>query len=348
MKKEDWIAVVVITAITTITSFCVINDNNGTKSKTTDYTGIDDSVVTQEELIKEAESKGFKKGVIQHSLNTKWSEFADRSYYSYIKTLKSGMKLYRAEATNMMMEVYVLKGYIEIQSSNVILHDKTSETLKAMDAWLMSCNPLTVSGDISSTKEYNFHDYDIMLRKLGTDGIHYMISSNSDSNNQSIKATTNSSLDRQYSNEYFSIEYPTTWQIVQDDNQVTGNTTVSVQIMEKLKNDHDFRPNINIIVSKKKWSEPTSYLVQNTIAQNKQIMNNYHLLEQSNDIYIDNCQGSVIDYTFDIQGYKLHGMQYIVKKKDNTTFIITATTDAAKHSKQKGIADAMINSLKLK
>lgn len=155
-------------------------------------------------------------------------------------------------------------------------------------------------------------------------------------------------LIQQYSNEYFSIKYPTTWQIVQDDNQVTGNTTVSVQIMEKLKNDHDFRPNINIIVSKKKWSEPTSYLAQNTIAQNKQIMDSYHLLEQNDDIYINNCQGSVIDYTFNIQGYKLHGIQYIVKKKDNTTFIITATTDAARHSKQKVIANTMINSLKIK
>lgn len=305
-------------------------------------------IKSHDNLIKGAKSKDFKKGVIQHSLNTKWSEFADRSYYSYIKTLKSGMKLYRAEATNMMMEVYVLKGYIKIQSSNIILHDKTSETLKSMDAWLMSCNPLTVIGDISSTKEYNFHDYDIMLRKLGTDGIHYMISSNSDTNNQSIKATTDPSLNKQYSNEYFSIKYPTTWQIVQDDNQVTGNTTVSVQIMEKLKNDHDFRPNINIIVSKKKWSEPTSYLAQNTIAQNKQIMDSYHLLEQNDDIYINNCQGSVIDYTFNIQGYKLHGIQYIVKKKDNTTFIITATTDAARHSKQKVIANTMINSLKIK
>lgn len=348
MKKENWIAVVVITAITTITSLCVINNSNGTRNKVTDYIGIDDSVATHEELIKEAEVKGFKKGVIQHSLNTKWSEFADRSYYSYIKTLKSGMKLYRAETTGMMMEVYVLKGYIKIQSSSVILHDKNSETLKAMDAWLMSCNPLTVIGDISSTKEYNFHNYDIMLRKLGTDGIHYMISSNSDTNNQSIKATTDPSLNKQYSNEYFSIKYPTTWQIVQDDNQVTGNTTVSVQIMEKLKNDHDFRPNINIIVSKKKWSEPTSYLAQNTIAHNKQIMDSYHLLEQNDDIYINNCQGSVIDYTFNIQGYKLHGIQYIVKKKDNTTFIITATTDATKYSKQKVIADKMINSLKLK
>lgn len=345
MKTENWIAIVVITAITTITSLCTIsiNDSNEAKSRAT-Y----DSVISQEELIKEAEAKGFKKGVIQHSLNTKWSDFADRSYYSYIKTLKSGMKLYRAEATNMMMEVYVLKGYIKIQSSNVILHDKTSETLKAMDTWLISCNPLTVNGDISSTKEYKFHDYDIILRKLGTGGIHYMISSNSVTNNQSVKTTTNPVLDRHYSNEYFSIKYPTTWQIVQDDNQVTSNTTVSVQIMEKLKNDHDFRPNINIIVSKKKWNEPTSYLAQNTIAQNKQIMNSYQLLKQLDNISINNCQGSLIDYTFSIQGYKLHGIQYILKKKDNTTFIITATTDAANHSKQKVIADAMINSLKLK
>ena len=39
---------------------------------------------------------------------------------------------------------------------------------------------------------------------------------------------------------------------------------------------------------------------------------------------------------------------HIVKKKDNTTFIITATTDAARHSKQKVIANTMINSLKIK
>ena len=353
MKKEN-LGIFITVLSGTIFTLCIVgylSKLEGTTKKNqnpTETTAEAVDSLVQEYFVRKAEAKGFKKGVIQHSLNTKWSEFADRSYYSYIKTLKSGMKLYRAEATNMMMEVYVLKGYIKIQSSNIILHDKTSETLKSMDAWLMSCNPLTVIGDISSTKEYNFHDYDIMLRKLGTDGIHYMISSSSDTNNQSIKATTDPSLNKQYSNEYFSIKYPTTWQIVQDDIQVTGNTTVSVQIMEKLKNDHDFRPNINIIVSKKKWSEPTSYLAQNTIAQNKQIMDSYHLLEQNDDIYINNCQGSVIDYTFNIQGYKLHGIQYIVKKKDNTTFIITATTDAARHSKQKVIANTMINSLKIK
>lgn len=179
------------------------------------------------------------------------------------------------------------------------------------------------------------------------------ITQSSSMNDKSIRNDDQSTVDnvhlnRQYSNECFSIRYPTTWQIVQDDNQVTKYTTVSVQIMEKMKKSHDFRPNINIIVSQKKWSEPTSYLAQNTIAQNKQIMNSYHLLEQSDNISISNCPGSLTNYTFYIQGYKLHGIQYIVKKKDNTTFIITSTTDAAKYSKQKVIIDAMINSLKLK
>lgn len=59
-------------------------------------------------LIEQAENRGFQKGVIQHALNTKWSEFADKRFYTYIKTLKSGMLLYRAEIPNMMMEVYVL------------------------------------------------------------------------------------------------------------------------------------------------------------------------------------------------------------------------------------------------
>ena len=41
------------------------------------------------------------------------------------------------------------------------------------------------------------------------------------------------------------------WQIIQEENQVTNNTAISLQIMERQKNDYDFRPNINIIVSNK-------------------------------------------------------------------------------------------------
>ena len=163
MKKEN-LGIFITVLSGTIFTLCIVgylSKLEGTTKKNqnpTETTAEAVDSLVQEYFVRKAEAKGFKKGVIQHSLNTKWSEFADRSYYSYIKTLKSGMKLYRAEATNMMMEVYVLKGYIKIQSSNIILHDKTSETLKSMDAWLMSCNPLTVIGDISSTKEYNFHD----------------------------------------------------------------------------------------------------------------------------------------------------------------------------------------------
>lgn len=77
------------------------------------------SLEIQEKLLRQAEAKGFQKGIIQHSLNTKWSDFGDRKCYSFVKTLKSGIKLYRVENTDMILEVYVQDGYIKIQSSNL-------------------------------------------------------------------------------------------------------------------------------------------------------------------------------------------------------------------------------------
>ena len=327
-------------------SFKTIKSREAPKQKLVD-TVYTDSIAIQEELIVKAEAKGFKRGIIQHCLNTKWDEFGDREHYSFIKTLKSGIKLYRAKMDKMMMEVYVQNGYIKIQSYNFILHDQTKQVIKEIDAWLMSCKPISVEGDIADSKVYNFDNYDATL-KNGEIGICYMIAYNADNSSIENKTTTDTSLERLYSNEYFSINYPTSWQIVQDDNKATNRTSISVQIMEKQKNGYDFRPNINIIVSKKKWREPTSYLVKNSVIQSKKIMNTYHLLNQRDDVCINKCNGSLVDYTFNIQGNKLHGIQYIVKKEDNTTFIITATTDAGKHSSQNTIIKSIINSLIIK
>ncbi|MCF2594920.1 DcrB-related protein, partial [Bacteroides caecigallinarum] len=141
---------------------------------------------------------------------------------------------------------------------------------------------------------------------------------------------------------------PTSWQIINEDNQVTNQTNISVQIIEKQKNDYDFSPNINIIVSSNKWKEPTSYLAKQTISQNRRLLNSYHLIEQKNDIVLSNCKGSSIEYTFNMQGYILYGIQYIVKKHDNTTFIITLTVDNNKKIKQNDIINSIINSLVIK
>ena len=156
-----------------------------------------------------------------------------------------------------------------------------------------------------------------------------------------------SGLDKQYSNAYFSLRYPSSWQIVQDGNQVTANTSIAVQIMEKRKNDIDFRPNINIIVSSRKWEESTSYIARQSSQSNKQMVPSYKQLGIS-DTNISGCSGSLLEGTIEMQGYKLRSSQYIVKKSDNTTFTITATTDNGKHREQMKIINQVLKSIHIK
>ena len=357
MKKKEnlfisillCLIITIITAayISVLTTYYTERNSSNSKASSLINNNITDSLAIQEKFLSQAEAKGFQKGIIQHSLNTKWNEFKDKKYYSFIKTLKSGIKLYRAEMDNMMMEVYVQNGYIKIQSSSFILHDQTMQTLKEMDAWILSCNPITVDGDISNSKIYYFNDYNVTLKNESV-GIHYMIANNDKSATLNNKITTNISLDKQYSNNYFSIKYPNSWQIVKDDNKVTNSTSVSVQIMEKQKNNHDFRPNINIIVSDKKRIESAITLANITISQHKQVMPAYQLLNKDVNVILSNCKGCKIEQQFSIQGYKLQNIQYTVKKKDNTTYIITATMDANKYSTQISILNQIINSLIIK
>ena len=151
-----------------------------------------------------------------------------------------------------------------------------------------------------------------------------------------------------FSNQNFSIQYPNSWEIVAENKKVTEQTTVSVQIMEKQKNDYDFRPNINIIVSSKKIAESTSTLVDATIAQNKKVFPTYRLINKNDNISLSGCKGSRVEYSMTVQGYKIQSIQYVIKKSDNTTFTITATLDANKYNEQKTIITTMCNSLKIK
>ncbi len=308
-----------------------------------------DFAPTEYRLVEQAEQRGFKKGVIQHALNTKWSDFADKGFYTHIKTLKSGMQLYRAELPNMMMEVYVLNNVIVIQSSSIMTGKETQQVYMEMDAWLKSCNPISTSnsfsakdGEITNTYEYLFQDYTatIIKRELG---ILYTLSLNEEKKETASQQST--ILDKQFSNKYFSIKYPSSWQIVQEENQATNNTAVSLQIMEKQKNEYDFRPNINIIVSNKKWNESTAYLTEQTSHNNSMAIPDYTQLAIFNDVSLGKCKGSLLWYSFNVQGYHLRGNQYIVKKSDNTTFIITATMENSKYNKQKTTLQDIIESL---
>lgn len=315
------------------------------KTSKTDKAEQRDFVLTEHHLIEQAEQRGFQKGVIQHALNTKWRDFADKAFYTYIKTLKSGMQLYRAELPNMMMEVYVLNNVIVIQSSSIMTGRETQQVYMEMDAWLKSCNPISTSnsfsvkdGEATNTYEYLFQDYTATIVKRER-GIQYMLSLNEE------KKEAGTILDKQFSNKYFSIKYPSSWQIVQEENQATNNTAVSLQIMEKQKNEYDFRPNINIIVSNKKWIESTAYLAEQTSRNNSITIPNYKQLAIFNNASLGKCKGNLLWYSFSIQGYYLSGKQYIVKKSDNTTFIITATMDSDKYNEQITTIQDILRSL---
>lgn len=154
-------------------------------------------------------------------------------------------------------------------------------------------------------------------------------------------------LEKEYSNKYFSLRYPSSWQVVQDDNNATATTVISLQIMQKQMNDYDFRPNINIIVSNTKWAEPTSYLAQQTSQNNRKVVSTYKQLSIS-DTEISGCKGSLLSSSMYLQGYSMRSDQYIVKKSDNTTYIITATTDLNKYQAQMAIINEILKSLVIK
>ena len=155
-------------------------------------------------------------------------------------------------------------------------------------------------------------------------------------------------LEKQYSNKYFNLKYPSSWQIIQDDNQVTNNTAIYLQVMEIQKNNSDFRPSVNIIVSSQKRMESASELARVTIMQQKQYFGDYNLIRQTNNIVLSKANGCVIEYQVNVQGYLLYGIQYIVKKPDNTTFTITGTMDASKYQEQQNIIEKIIKSLIIK
>lgn len=155
-------------------------------------------------------------------------------------------------------------------------------------------------------------------------------------------------LTKSYSSSKFSLKYPSSWQIVQDDECATANTVISLQIMAKQINDFDFRPNINIIVSRYKRTESTNQLA---LGSYKSMVNagiNIRLVKQPSPITISGLSGSVIEYVMYIEGYPIRGIQYILKKADNTTYIITSSLDNDKLSIQRRISDNIINSIRIK
>lgn len=153
-------------------------------------------------------------------------------------------------------------------------------------------------------------------------------------------------LPKVYSDSKFSIRYPSTWKIVQQNTRAISNSTIAVQIMQTAKNDYDFRPNVNIIVSTEKHVESTDFLARLSYIQAQHAGFATSLLG-IRECTINGKRGSVAEYIANVEGYKLHVLQYIIKKKDNSTFTITMTLDHNNLSSQEALARQIIDSIKI-
>ncbi|WP_297066899.1 PsbP-related protein [uncultured Duncaniella sp.] len=156
----------------------------------------------------------------------------------------------------------------------------------------------------------------------------------------------NKFLSEIYSNSKFSIRYPSNWEVVQENAQATVNTTIAVQIMQKVTNEYDFRPNVNIIVSKDKRTETTASLARVSYNQASKLGFTTNLIG-IRDCQVNGKNGSIAEYIATVEGYKLHIYQYIVKKKDNSTFVITMTLDHNNLGTQKSLSQQIIDSIKI-
>ena len=106
-----------------------------------------------------------------------------------------------------------------------------------------------------------------------------------------------------FSSDKFSITYPPTWKKVLQNNSVGSKTTISLMIEENLNDENKPVSSINIIISNKKWNEPTSYLAKKSHEEIKKY--DY----KCNFISIDDCilsgyKGSVLKQTIVLNGFK--------------------------------------------
>ena len=117
--------------------------------------------------------------------------------------------------------------------------------------------------------------------------------------------------------------------------------------MEKRKDDYSFSPNINIIVSKDKRTESTDYLAEISHKQ----LTNANIDCDLIGIYnrsLGGYNGSLLKQTLVLKGFKILQYQYIIKKMDNTTFIITASMDYNNYEIQETTIDEILSSLIIK
>jgi len=136
----------------------------------------------------------------------------------------------------------------------------------------------------------------------------------------------------------FSIDYPNGWE--KQENQYQNVQFVAFLEPE---NGDKFRTNFNVIVSNR--SESAERLFEMTQQQNRRQFPGYRLNEKE-VVAINGTNGIKQVASYDLNGYAVKGIQYILKRSDNTLYSITFTVWEPHYDKDKNLLDSIIQSFK--
>ena len=134
----------------------------------------------------------------------------------------------------------------------------------------------------------------------------------------------------------FSIDYPRGWNV---------NENAQGVVFLAPENGLNFRTNFNVITSNR--TETLDKLVQ---MSQQQIANSNafvgYRLETKENRYINGMNGIKIIASYKLGGYAVKGIQYTLKKADNTVYTISFTVGEQSYQRDKNLIEDIIKSFK--
>lgn len=141
---------------------------------------------------------------------------------------------------------------------------------------------------------------------------------------------------KKYDDGTYSIKYPNNWEATKRGDQLI--------LMQKRTNDYEFTPSVNIIIAAQKRTEKPRYLAEAAYKQVKStgITIGNASYETTTLAGLSGCSWAT---SVSMQGFKLYDKQYIVKKNDNTTFIVSYMIEESKRFSQSKVVNDILSTL---
>ena len=136
----------------------------------------------------------------------------------------------------------------------------------------------------------------------------------------------------------FSVSYPTEW-------EATENQMQNVQIFTFLAPEDrmNFRTNFNVTVSNRREDLVTLFEMTQRQMQSQFAVYN---LEEMDYVSINGIRGIKGTAAYSINGYPVKGIQYIIKRADNTVYTISFTVGQQFYARDNDLIENIIQSFK--